>query len=190
MVDKSNGYEAIAEHFVGARTPSIGPSTVRDWSKRLDRGASVLELGCGFGVISTVLVEEGFALSLVDASPTLLGKFRERFPDVPAECGAAEESAFFDRTFDAVVAWGLLFLLPEETQRALIRKVAGALKPGGRFLFTAENRALEWEDSLTGLRSVSLAPEEYVRWMEASGLEMDGTDQDVGGNFYYFARRA
>src|SRR4030095_2778727 len=33
--DKSNGYEAIAEHFSRARTVSIGPRVVRAWAKAL-----------------------------------------------------------------------------------------------------------------------------------------------------------
>lgn len=189
MIDQSNGYEAIARHFVGARTPSIGPSTVQGWAKRLPTGASVLELGCGFGLITQVLVDAGFEVYAIDASPTLLAMCRERFPNIPTACEAAEESDFFGRTFDAVVAWGLLFLLPEDTQRAFIPKMAAALKPGGRLLFTSERDPLAWNDSLTDQRSVALGFNEYVRLLEKGGLQMDGTDQDVGGNFYYFARK-
>ena len=186
-VDKSNGYEAIAGHFIAGRNRAIGPSTVREWSKRLPRGAAVLELGCGHGVISEVLMDEGFDLYAIDASPTLLAKFRERFPIIPTECAAAEESNYFGRTFDAVVAWGLIFLLPVDAQRVLIHKVAQALNPGGRFLFTAEERALEWDDAMTGSRSVSLAPAEYVAELEAAGLTVEGNDLDVGGNYYFFS---
>lgn len=174
---------------MGARTPSIGPSTVRKWATRLPAGASVLELACGFGVITDVLVEAGFEVFAIDASPTLLAEFRERFPNIPTECTAAEESDYFGRQFDAVVAWGLMFVLPENTQRALIRRMADALKPGGRLLFTSEREPLEWNDSLTDQRSVALGFDEYVRLIESSGLVMDGSDQDIGNNFYYFARK-
>ena len=187
-MDKSNGYEAIAEHLLGARTPSIGPSTVREWARRLEPGASVLELGCGFGVITQVLVDAGFHVYAVDASPTLVAEFRERLPNVPVECAAAEESTYFGRRFDAVVAWGLIFLLAEDAQRALIGRRARALKPGGRLLFTSEREVLEWDDSLTDRRSVALGFDEYVRVIEGAGLVFEGPDQDVGGNVYYFAQ--
>ena len=67
--------------------------------------------------------------------------------------------------------------------------MAEALKPGGRLLFTSERERLEWNDSLTDQRSVALGFDEYVRLIESSGLVMDGSDRDVGGNFYYYARR-
>src|ERR1051326_7328608 len=124
-----------------ARNTRIGPSTVREWSRTLARGASILDLGCGHGVVSQPLAEEGFALWGVDASAKLVAAYRERFPDAHVECAAAEESDFFGRTFDGVVAWGLLFLLPGDVQRRVIGKVARALNPGGRFLFTADREA-------------------------------------------------
>ena len=105
-MDKSNGYEAIAEAFTRARSPFIGSATVRKWTKRLQPGASILDIGCGYGVpISEALLQEGFAVYGVDASETLVTKFRARFPDVVVECSCIEESSFFNRTFDAVVAW-------------------------------------------------------------------------------------
>src|SRR5215475_109329 len=107
--DKSNGYEAIAEDFMRARNARIGPSVVRKWARTLAPGASVLELACGHGVVTQVLVEEGLNVYAVDASARLLAVFRERFPHVQTECAAAEDSDFFARTFDAVLAWGLMF---------------------------------------------------------------------------------
>ena len=107
MQDRSNGYEAIAEAFTRARTPSIGPRIVRKWAKRLQPGASVLDIGCGYGVpISEALLQEGFAVYGVDASETLVAKFRKRFPEATVEWSSVEESPFFNRTFNAVVARG------------------------------------------------------------------------------------
>jgi SAM-dependent methyltransferase len=113
----------------------------------------VLELGCGHGVISQVLVDAWLTLYVMDSSPSLLHSFRERFPDVQTECAAAEESAFFHRSFDGLVAWGLIFPLPEETQRVVLTKAANALAPGGKFLFTAPREAVAWNDAITRLES-------------------------------------
>src|SRR5215813_12168803 len=94
--DKSNGYEEAAVSFMSARNPRIGASTVRAWAQALAPGSSILDLGCGHGVpISQALTEQGFAVYGVDASPTLIGKFRERFPGAHAECSAVEDSEFF-----------------------------------------------------------------------------------------------
>ena len=105
MQDKSNGYEAIAEAFTDARTRSIRPGIVRKWARRLQPGAAILDIGCGHGVpISETLLQEGFAVYTVDASETLVSKLRSNFPDAAVECNSVEESSFFNRTFDAVLA--------------------------------------------------------------------------------------
>ncbi|SPE22439.1 Methyltransferase type 11 [Acidobacteriia bacterium SbA2] len=185
--DKSNGYEQIAQTFMRARNPRIGPATVRQWSKTLPRGIAILDLGCGYGVpISQALIDEGFAVWGVDASPSLLAAFRVRFPNAPAECAAAEESEFFRRTFDAIVAWGLMFLLPPEAQTTVIKKAAKALTPGARFLFTSQARPIAWSDSLTGRTSISLGRERYEEILRAEGLRLAGEDVDEGENHYYF----
>jgi 2-polyprenyl-3-methyl-5-hydroxy-6-metoxy-1,4-benzoquinol methylase len=191
VLDESNGYEAIAEAFTRARTASIGPATVRNWATRLQSGASVLDIGCGYGVpISEALLREGFVVYGVDASETMVTKFRERFPDVSVECCPVERSSFFNRTFDAVVAWGLMFLLTPDTQRSLIRKVAGVLNRPGHFLFTAPRQDCSWLDAMTGLPSISLGHDAYANELAANGLMLAGNDEDEGGNYYYFAVRS
>lgn len=185
--DRSNGYEAVAGEFMAGRR-GVGAGTVRGWARSLVPGAAVLDLGCGHGVpISQVLMDKGFAVHGIDASPTLIAAFRERFPAVPAECAAVEESAFFGRTFDGVVAWGLMFLLPADTQTALVRKVTRTLNRGGRFLFTSPQAACTWPDALTGQPSISLGSDVYRRTLAAAGLEHVGEASDEGDNHYYFA---
>lgn len=190
MRDKSNGYEAIAEAFTRARTPSVGPRIVRKWGARLPPGAAVLDLGCGNGVpISEALLSDGFAVYGVDASQTLVAKFRARFPEAKIEWSSVEESPFFNRTFDGVVAWGLMFLLPAEVQRTVIGKVARALNHDGHFLFTSAKEAGSWTDAMTGLPSISLGQDAYEQGLSAHGLELIGNDLDEGDNYYYFATR-
>lgn len=188
--DLSHGYEAVASEFIARRNRSrIGVATVRRWAKALPPRAAVLDLACGHGVpIAEALIDEGLAVHGVDASPTLMAAFRARFPTAPAECNAVEDSRFFDRRFDAVVAWGLLFLLAPPTQEALIQKVALALTPGGRFLFTSPREACEWPDELTGRTSRSLGAAAYRRLLEAAGLTSIEEADDEGENHYFAAR--
>jgi SAM-dependent methyltransferase len=189
VIDSSNGYEEHAETFVRARNQRIGPDVMRDWVRKLEPGSTVLELGCGHGVISEVLTEAKVSLYAIDASPTLLRAFRERFPAAAAECADANTSAFFDRTFDGIVAWGLLFLLAEDAQRHLLMKAANALKPGGQFVFTAPRGAVTWNDSITGLESRSLGQAEYERILAEAGLVVEQGREDSGENYYYCGRR-
>lgn len=189
--DRSNGYEAVAEDFKALRATSpVGVATVRAWAETLPAGGDVLDLGCGHGLpVAQALVEAGLRVHGVDASPSLIAEFRARFPDAPAECGAVEESSFFDRTFDGAIAWGLMFLLEPEVQERLIRRVAAALEPGGRFLFTAPSQECRWPDLLTGRTSVSLGSSAYRQLVEAAGMSVVGEATDEGRNHYYFLRK-
>jgi 2-polyprenyl-3-methyl-5-hydroxy-6-metoxy-1,4-benzoquinol methylase len=189
MVDRSNGYEQHAETFMRARNPRIGPDVVREWAAAFRPGAAVLELGCGHGVISQVLVDAGVRLYALDSSPNLLHVFHERFPAVPTECAGAEESTYFDRKFDGVIAWGLIFLLPEEKQRVVIAKAANALAPGGRLLFTAPRDACMWNDGLTGLESRGLGIAAYEALLQGMGLLVAPGRLDEGDNYYFFAAK-
>src|SRR4029077_17403915 len=100
--------------------------------------ATVLDLGSGPGFpITEALVLEGLNVYAIDASPSFVDAFRRNLPGVPVACEAVEDSTFFDRTFDGVLSWGLMFLLPAEGQRRLIQRVAGILAPGGSLLFTS-----------------------------------------------------
>lgn len=105
------------------------------------------------------------------------------------ECAAVEDSEFFDRTFDAVIAWGRFFLLDAEVQRRLIGKIARVLRSGGELLFTAPDESGSWPDVMTGRAQFSLGYEEYRKALESEGLSLVGTHRDEGGNHYYFAQK-
>jgi SAM-dependent methyltransferase len=191
--DKSNGYEDIASVFIAGRrrnTKGIGASVVAAWSRILPKGASILDLGCGTGVpISQTLIERGFHLFGVDASPSMVAAFRYRFPSVPVEYAAVEDSDFFNRTFDGVVAWGLFFLLSADVQRKLITKIAAVLPTGGRLLFTAPSSICSWTDAMTGRTSISLGYRAYRRALAGEGMSLVGVCRDEGRNHHYDAQK-
>ena len=188
--DKSNGYQEAADRFMSARDNWIGVAILREWARRLPAGAAILDLGCGHGVpVSEALMAEGFTVYGVDASSKLLAAFQERFPRSTVECCAVEDSEFFLRAFDGVVAVGLMFLLQADTQEVVIQKVAKALKPGGKFLFTSPLQQGTWRDILTDRESISLGRERYLQILSAAGLVLVGEAVDEGDNHYYFSVR-
>lgn len=181
----SEAWESVAPSFMATRSET-GRTTVAAWAKGLPPGASVLELACGHGwPISQVLIDHGLTLHAIDASPTLVASFRTRFPNVPVRCETVEASDLFGRQFDAVIAVGLMFLLPVRTQEQLIEKVGDVLVAGGRFLFTAPKQAARWQDLSTSLWSESLGDDGYRLLLEQMGLHLVGTLVDEGGNHYY-----
>jgi SAM-dependent methyltransferase len=192
----SSGYEAIAHLYIAGRgrrstvVESVGAAVVKGWAATFPPGATALDLGSGPGEPSTrVLQEAGLTSYAVDASPTMVAAFRERFPGVPIEQNSVVASELFNRTFSGVLAWGLLFLLAPAAQAVVIEKVAQALEPGGRFLFTAPRQPAEWLDAMTGRRSQSLGESAYEQLLRDAGLMLVADAQDEGGNFCYFAEK-
>src|SRR3569833_2954770 len=194
-MDRSNGYEGIAPEFLArrgsGRSIGIGVNEVRKWARTLPLGAAVIDLGCGPGFpITEVLVDERLSTFGVDASPSFVQAFRRNLPNTPVACEAVQDSRFFDRTYDGVLAWGLIFLLSPDDQRRLLEKIAGILAPGGRLLFTSPAEPIAWKDGMTGLESRSLGAAEYRRHMSADCLSIASEYEDEGQNHYFDAFKA
>ena len=196
LEDGSNGYEAVANIYIAGRGTrarvgeSIGAGVVKAWAATFPPGATVLDLGSGPGEPGTrILQDAGLKTYAVDASPTMVAAFRERFPGVPIERNTVEASEFFNRTFGGVLAWGLLFVLHPAAQTLVIEKVARTLEARGRFLFTAPRQQLEWLDGMTNQRSYSLGEHTYERLLRAAGLTWVASAQDEGENHYYFVEK-
>ncbi len=187
--DPSNGYDAVAEDFMAVRSAS-GRALIETWAASLPRGASVIDVGAGSGEpLTAALIDAGLAVSAIDAAPKMVAAFRRRFPGVEVACEPAERSRFFGRTFDAALMVGLIFLLPPDRQPVLISRLADALKPDGRVLFSAPRERGTWDDMLTGLPSHALGAEAYRTLLSESGLSLVDTHTDDGGSHYYEARK-
>lgn len=193
-MDKSNGYERNAAAFIRSRskgTGGVGALTARQWARSLPVHATVLDVGCGTGdPISKALVDEGLEVYGIDASPHMVQAFRQNLRDCPVACEAVEDSPFFNRQFDAIIAWGLLFLLPAAVQEVAIHKMALALRSGGKLLFTAPSQQMQWKDAITEMESVSLGAERYKALLATAGLSVTAEMEDEGGNHYYHAENA
>jgi SAM-dependent methyltransferase len=191
-MDRSNGYEGVAAEFLArrgsCRSTGIGVNEVRKWARTLPSGATVIDLGCGPGFPMTeVLVVEGLNVFAVDAAPSFVEAIRHNLPNIPVVCEAVQDSSFFDRTFDGVLAWGLFFLLSLEDQRRLIQRIAGILVPGGRLLFTAPAAPNVWNDAMTGLESRSLGATQYRGQLSEVGFSTSDEYDDEGENHYFDA---
>ena len=191
-MDRSRGYEAISQEFLArrgsgnSRSTGIGVKEVQKWARTLPRGSSVIDLGCGPGLpITAVLVGEGLHVFGVDAAPSFVAAFQRNLPGTPIVCEAVQESRLFDRTFDAVLAWGLMFLLRAEDQHRLVQRFAEILVPGGRVLFTSTAKPAIWNDAMTRMESISLGAEQYRTLLAAVGMSVAEEYEDEGENHYF-----
>jgi len=191
-MDGSNGYEAISGEYLArrgrTRSAGIGVKEVQKWATTLPRGSSVLDLGCGPGFpLTSVLVDKGLPVFGVDASPSFVAAFERNLPGTPILCESVQESRLFDRVFDAVLAWGLIFLFQSEDQLRLIHRFSEVLVPGGRLLFTAPAKPAAWIDRMTGLASLSLGSGQYRELLGAAGISVAEEYDDEGENHYFDA---
>jgi cyclopropane fatty-acyl-phospholipid synthase-like methyltransferase len=190
-MDFSNGYEKIAPEFISVRNKSLGISLFREWSKSLDTPSKVLDIGCGDGIpVTQTVIESGHSVFAVDASKSMIRAFTGNFPDVPAKCESVEHSDFFDEEYDGVIAVGIIFLLKESAQLAMIRRVGEILAPGGQFLFSAPIQMGKWNDILTGEESISLGVDKYVQALSSADLQLLRTASDDGNNYYIAKKKS
>lgn len=191
MMDSATAYEKSAQDFLNIRDKSeVGRKVIREWASGLTKGADVLELACGGGYpVTSELKEAGLNLWAIDSSETLTSEFCMRFPDVICQCERIQESVFFNKQFDAVIAIGLIFLLSESEQALFISKVSDHITPGGRFLFTAPVQKGTWKDVITGLECISLGKEMYSDLLKDNGFEILDEIEDEGSNNHYDVKK-
>lgn len=103
-------------------------------------GLRVLEIGCGRGVGTEMILErfEAGEVHAFDLDPDMVRLARERLARYPADrvrlfVGDAENIEATDESFDAVVDFGIIHHCPN-WQRT-VAEVRRVLKPGGKFFF-------------------------------------------------------
>lgn len=94
-------------------------------------GQSVLDVGCGPGALTGVLVDllGTDAVSAFDPSPPFVGECSTRHPGVTVRAGRAEAIPFDDAQFDFTLAQLVLHFVDDPAQAAL--EFLRVLRPGG-----------------------------------------------------------
>ena len=111
-------------------------------ASNFDTGASVLDLGCGAGVLSEKLIEKGFAVTAADRSQDMLNLSANRlarFPEQTYRLFRADclSLPFADHSFDLVVCLGMFGYFDEVT--LALREIRRVLRPGGMLIISVRN---------------------------------------------------
>lgn len=166
-------YERRAQEYARDRGRFLGGE--RAWLDRFLRHVptqgTILDLGCGSGEpIGRYLVESGYRVVGVDASPSLIGMCRARFPS--SEWVVADmRDLSLNRRFHGILAWDSFFHLGMDEQRALFARFALHSLPGAPLMFTSGPAEGEVIGSYRGepLYHASLAPGEYEQLLVTNG---------------------
>lgn len=96
----------------------------------IQRGISVLELGCGTGALTAMMLHRGVTVTAVDQSEAMLRRARRR---APAATFILSDLLDFncDRKFDRVLLAFVLHHLEADARLATLKLARTALKPGG-----------------------------------------------------------
>jgi 2-polyprenyl-3-methyl-5-hydroxy-6-metoxy-1,4-benzoquinol methylase len=111
----------------------------------LARGARVLEVGSGAGLLAVALARRGLRVHAVDRVPRMVELTRQHATESGATdaltvgVGDAADLAFRNDSFDLVVSVGVVTWL-DRADRA-IREMGRVTRPTGHVVFTAPNRA-------------------------------------------------
>jgi SAM-dependent methyltransferase len=150
------GYAELRRTESGLNAALEQPALMRLLPTSLD-GLDVLDLGCGFGDFASTAKAKGAAqVTGIDISSRMLAVARERVtdPTVSFVCAPIETAALGEAAFDLIVSSLALHYI--EDYAAIVEKVARALRPQGRFVFSVEhpvataNGDYEWQCDAAG----------------------------------------
>jgi SAM-dependent methyltransferase len=159
----------------------------------LPRGATVLDLGCGGGSpVALHMVAQGFRVTGVDSSPTLISLCRTRMPD-QEWIGGDMRSLALGRRFSGILAWDSFFHLRHKDQEAMFRIFAAHAARAAILMFNAGSGHGEAVGAYRGdpLYHASLDASEYKALLADFGFELIEHSINApatGGRTFWLAR--
>lgn len=115
---------------------SFVPQYGKDLIKLLDKdGAkSVLDLGCGSGLLTKSLLSEGFSVVGIDASSEQIELAKNNYPEIKFYCKDATDFSL-DTQVDAVFSNAVIHWIDKQKQPKMLSCVYNSLNSGGQFVF-------------------------------------------------------
>ena len=155
-------------------------------------GGTILDVGCGMGEpIARHLIDRGFRVVGVDASPAMIDLCRGRFPDHEWHVADMRELNL-DQRFEGILAWDSFFHLDADDQRRMFPRFSSHAQPGAPLMFTSgpnEGEAIGvcFEEPLY---HASLSPEEYKELLVSNSFvvrSFTAEDPQCGGHTIWLA---
>jgi len=107
----------------------------------------VLDLCCGAGPVTQILVERSRHVTALDASPKAIERARKNAPQAEYVQAFAEKMPFADNEFDLVHTSAAMHEMEPDQLQQILKEVHRVLRPGGYFTlvdFHAPTNPLFW----------------------------------------------
>lgn len=128
-------------------------------------GERILDVGCGTGQLTDEAAQCGAELVGIDSSPEMIVDARKNQPQIHFQIANAEALPFVEE-FDAAMSNAALHWVRD--QRAALKSIARALKPGGRFVFEMggyHNLRATMQAGTEAMSSLGIPdPEKLIPW--------------------------
>lgn len=110
---------------------------LKQFLKLVPPGGSILDIGCGSSEpIARFLIEQGYEVTGVDSSPSLIDMCKRRFP-LQKWVVADMRALRLDTIFHGIIAWDSFFHLRPEDQRLMFPRFRKHASAEAALLFTS-----------------------------------------------------
>jgi len=151
-------YRAVAGEY------KVDAHATRELTEALEAfrpAGDILELACGPGAWTEILLRHGSTVTAVDAAPEMLARAKARVGDERVRFIQADLFTWRpDRRYDFIFFGFWLSHVPEDRFESFWSFIGDSLQPGGRIFFVDDNRRtraelIEGESSSTIVRRLS-----------------------------------
>ncbi|MEF2552072.1 class I SAM-dependent methyltransferase [Aurantimonas sp. A2-1-M11] len=129
MSDPKTTQNALNAAFASGDTAAVIGEVLAGEAAR-----SVLDIGCGRGLLARSLLARGLAVTGIDPSETAVAAARASAPEAVVEVGTAEALPFEDGRFDAAIFLNSLHHVPVAAMSTALAETARVTRPGGTIL--------------------------------------------------------
>jgi 2-polyprenyl-6-hydroxyphenyl methylase/3-demethylubiquinone-9 3-methyltransferase len=196
-------FDAVASGWWDPEGPfrplhDLNPARLKFIAERTDiNGATVLDVGCGGGILSESMARKSAAGTGIDVAPRVLATARLHLHESGLQVDyqektVEEQAAQTPGSFDVVTCMEMLEHVPDPA--SIIHSIHSLLKPGGHGFFSTLNRTpLAFALGIVGAEHIArllprgthrydrfIKPSELSAWLRDAGLEV----KDIVGLHY------